>query len=52
MAVRPVPSRPSVTCSAVDDDENPEAPFFLNGHISLTHTQMRKSITQREEMAL
>lgn len=38
MAVRPVPSIPSVTCSAVDDDENPEDPFLLNGHIFCTHT--------------
>jgi len=48
MAVRPVPSRPSVTSSAVDDDENPEGPFLLNGHIFLFLSQMTKSITQRE----
>lgn len=49
MAVRPVPSRPSVTCSAVDDDENPEAPFLPNGHI-LSHTQTDK--IYHTEMAL
>ncbi|RRT77874.1 hypothetical protein B296_00000948 [Ensete ventricosum] len=35
-AVRPLPSNPSVTSSAVDDQENPDAPFRLNGHISLS----------------
>ena len=33
MAVRPVPSIPSVTSSAVEEDENPEGPFLLNNHI-------------------
>ena len=42
MAVRPVASMPWVTCSAVEDDENPEASLLLNGHIlfrnNLNHT--------------
>lgn len=33
MAVRPVPSIPRVTSSAVEDEENPDSPFRLNGHI-------------------
>lgn len=36
MAVRPEPSRPSVTCSAVEYQLNPDAPLLLNGHISLS----------------
>ena len=35
MAVRPAPSTPSVTSSAVDHAENPDAPFHFNGHILL-----------------
>lgn len=35
MAVRPVPSIPSVTSSAVEEDENPDGPFLLNNHIAL-----------------
>lgn len=34
MAVRPVPSIPSVTCSAVEERENPDGPFLSNHHIS------------------
>lgn len=34
MAVRPVPSIPSVTSSAVEEEENPEGPFLLNNHIA------------------
>lgn len=54
MALRPVPSIPSVTCSAVDDDENPEAPFLLNGpssahtislSFSFSHTTQRCTTT-------
>uniref|UniRef100_A0A2P2JFZ9 Uncharacterized protein MANES_06G150100 n=1 Tax=Rhizophora mucronata TaxID=61149 RepID=A0A2P2JFZ9_RHIMU len=33
IAVRPDPSTPFVTSSAVDDDENPDGPFLLNHHI-------------------
>ena len=33
MAVRAVPSIPSVTCSAVEDAENPDAPFQPRNHI-------------------
>lgn len=33
MAVRPVPSIPCVTSSAVEEAENPDAPFLLNNHI-------------------
>lgn len=33
MAVRPVPSIPCVTSSAVDDDERPDGPFLLNSHM-------------------
>ena len=36
IAVRPLPSIPWVTSSAVEDDENPDAPFPLNGHIFLS----------------
>jgi hypothetical protein len=36
MAVRPVPLSPSVTSSAVEEAENPDAPFLLNNHISLS----------------
>ena len=30
MAVRPLPSIPCVTCSAVEEDENPDGPVLLN----------------------
>jgi hypothetical protein len=33
MAVRPVPSTPCVTSSAVERDENPDAPFDPKNHI-------------------
>ena len=33
IAVRPVPSIPCVTSSAVEHAENPEGPFLLNSHI-------------------
>ena len=33
IAVRPVPSTPWVTSSAVEEDENPDGPFLLKGHI-------------------
>lgn len=33
MAVRPEPSIPSVTSSAVEEDENPDGPFLLSNHI-------------------
>lgn len=53
MAVRPVPSIPSVTCSAVDDDENPEDPFLLNGHIfcthSLSHTRNLQNLSHKKK---
>lgn len=34
--MRPDPSIPSVTSSAVEDAENPDGPFLLNHHISLS----------------
>lgn len=34
MAVRPFPSIPSVTCSAVEVAENPDGPFQPKNHIS------------------
>lgn len=43
-AVRPVPSIPWVTSSAVEEEENPDGPFLPKNHISLftkfslTHT--------------
>lgn len=33
MATRPVPSTPSVTCSAVERAENPDLPFSPSIHI-------------------
>jgi len=33
MAVRPVPSTPCVTSSAVEREENPDAPFDPKNHI-------------------
>ena len=33
MAVRPEPSIPCVTSSAVEEDENPDGPFLLKSHI-------------------
>lgn len=33
MAVRPAPSTPCVTSSAVERDENPDAPFLPQNHI-------------------
>lgn len=33
MAVRPEPSIPLVTSSAVEEEENPDGPFLLNSHM-------------------
>jgi len=33
MAVRPEPSIPCVTSSAVEEAENPDVPFLLKNHI-------------------
>jgi len=35
MAVRPVPSIPCVTSSAVEEAENPDGPFHPKSHILL-----------------
>lgn len=35
MAVRPEPSIPLVTPSAVEEEEKPDGPFLLNSHIFL-----------------
>lgn len=34
MAVRPAPSIPSVTSSAVEEEEKPDGPRLMNGHIA------------------
>jgi len=41
IAVRPVPSIPSVTSSAVEEDEKPEPSFLPNSHhiLNLLHSQ-------------
>ncbi|RRT73514.1 hypothetical protein B296_00023626 [Ensete ventricosum] len=36
MAVSPLPSSPSVTSSAVEEEEKPDGPRPWNGHISLS----------------
>ncbi|KAL9270055.1 hypothetical protein AKJ16_DCAP09597 [Drosera capensis] len=36
MAVRPEASIPSVTCSAADEDENPDGPFLLKKPVCIT----------------
>lgn len=46
MAVRPDPSIPCVTSSAVEEAENPDGPVLLNNHIPslLSDTRRRKIV--------
>jgi len=56
MAVRPVPSIPRVTSSAVELAEYPDGPFLLNNHIlslslslSLSQEPKQRSISSSDD---